>query len=142
MSGMKIGIIGCGNMGSCLVRGMVDKGICEGNSILLNDKEESKAGALAGETGSRTEELRSVVKDSDILVIAVKPQDSDTLLRDIAADIDRQTIVSIMAGVRIEGIAKKLGKEVPIARAMPNMAALVSESITCISFNSMVKNKE
>ncbi|MGB3057705.1 MAG: pyrroline-5-carboxylate reductase [Candidatus Omnitrophota bacterium] len=139
---MRIGIIGCGNMGGAIARGVVNKGIVEAGSVLLNDKEENKAVSLAKETGSRVESLGSVVRSSDILIIAVKPQDSDVLLQEIAADIDKQTVVSIMAGVRIDRIAGKLGKEAPIARAMPNMAALVNESITCISFNLLVERKE
>jgi pyrroline-5-carboxylate reductase len=139
---INIGIIGCGNMAGAIVRGMVRKGIAGKGSILLNDKDISKANALAEETGCRREELHSVAQGSDVLLIAVKPQDSDVLLSEMSADIAGQTVISVMAGVRISQITAKLGKELPVARAMPNMAAFVGESITCVSYNSLVQMRE
>ncbi|MFC1480515.1 pyrroline-5-carboxylate reductase [Candidatus Omnitrophota bacterium] len=142
MKGLIVGIIGCGNMGSAIARGMVDGGIVACDSIFLYDKDIEKATQLAKETGCVQKDLSQLVQGSDFLVIAVKPQDFDALAGEIAGDIAEQTIVSVMAGISISAITGKLGREIPVVRAMPNMAAFVGESITCISCNSMVKRAE
>ncbi len=137
-----IGVIGCGNMGSAIVRGMVDKGIFPPGEIYLYDKISKKAEALACETGTHLGDLSQMVRGSEYLLIAVKPQDSEKLFRQIAGDIVDQTIISVMAGVSIKTIAGMIGKEVPIVRAMPNMAAFAGESITCVSLNGGVQRAE
>lgn len=142
MRQIKVGVIGCGNMGGAIVRGMVGKGSFSADNVFLYDKDEEKVALVAKETGCSRGELSRVVKDSDCLVIAVKPQDFEGLSKEIGSDISGQTIISIMAGIRISDIIGKLGKEVPVARVMPNMAAFISESMTCISFNSLVTLRE
>ncbi|MFH1552623.1 MAG: pyrroline-5-carboxylate reductase [Candidatus Omnitrophota bacterium] len=142
MEGLIVGIIGCGNMGSAIARGMVDRGIASGDSIFLYDKDIKKAAQLAEKTGCVQKDLSQLVRSSDFLVIAVKPQDFDVLAGEIAGDIAEQTIVSVMAGIGISAITGKLGRELPVVRAMPNMAAFVGESITCISCSGMVNNTE
>lgn len=136
------GIIGCGNMGGAIARGMVKKNITSGRVIFLYDKEIEKATFLAKETGCLQKELSLLVRDSDLLVIAVKPQDCGELLNDIAGDITKQTIISVMAGVRIKNITDKLGKDVPVARVMPNMCASIGESVTCISYSGEFGRKK
>jgi pyrroline-5-carboxylate reductase len=138
----KISIIGCGNMGSAIARGMVEKKIVPAGAILLSDTDESKARALAEKTGAKAGGLEQAVKLSDCLIIAVKPQDSGRLLDEMSSYIKGQTVVSVMAGVKIKDITGRLGKEVPVVRAMPNVASFVGEGITCISRNSIVTNLE
>ena len=83
-----------------------------------------------------------VVKKSDIIIIAVKPQDFKKLLKRISSEINNtKHIISVMAGVTISRIESLLKRKVAITRAMPNMAALVGKSITCISYDKNVKNK-
>jgi pyrroline-5-carboxylate reductase len=142
MNDLKIGIIGCGNMGGAIVRGMVTKGVAKGEDIYLNDKDVNKSSSLAGQTGALDEDLCFVMTKSDIIIVAVKPQDSDHLWEGIVSELAGQTIISVMAGIKISAIAEKLGKEVPIARAMPNMGAFVGEGATCLSYNTLVNRKE
>jgi pyrroline-5-carboxylate reductase len=142
MNNFTVGIIGCGNMGGAIAKGMVASNVLSAESIFLYDKDIEKAKGLSGKIGCALGELSQMVRGSEVLIIAVKPQDSDGLFKEIAADITDQTIVSVMAGVRINSITDKLGKEVPVVRAMPNMAAFVSESITSIACNRLVKRTE
>jgi pyrroline-5-carboxylate reductase len=142
MLNKKIGIIGCGNMGSAIVRGLVKKGVVRPESIFLNDKDEARSASLAKETGALDEDLCYVMQNSDIVLIAVKPQDFAHLAEGMAYEVSGQTIISIMAGVNTGAIAEKIKKEVPVARAMPNMGAFVGEGMTCISYNSLVGEKK
>ncbi len=134
-----IGVIGCGNMAGAIVRGMVGREHIKPGSILLHDKVIEKADCLSKETGCRRGDLSNIVREADILLIAVKPHDCGGLLEEIAPKIKEQTIISIAAGIKIDTILKKIGKEVPVVRVMPNIAAFVNESITCVAHNDMAR---
>ena len=142
MGGIRLGVIGCGNMGSAIVRGVVAKGVVPGENILVNDKDVDRAMLLSDETACRLERLSDLVSGSDMLVIAVKPQDFEALADEIRGDVSGQTVISVMAGVPIERITGKLGENVPVVRAMPNMAAFVSESVTSIAANGPLERKQ
>jgi len=135
-----IGVIGCGNMAGAIVRGMVGKEHIEPGSILLCDKVIEKADCLSKETGCRRGDLPNVVREADMLLIAVKPHDLGGLLEVIAPGIKGQTIISIAAGIKIDTILEKIGKKVPVVRVMPNIAAFVNESITCVAHNDMARD--
>jgi len=135
-----IGVIGCGNMAGAIVRGMVGKNHVKAESILLCDKVIEKADCLSKETLCLQKDLAGVLSEADILLIAVKPQDLSCLLEEIAPDVKEHTIISIAAGIGIGTILEKIGKRVPVVRAMPNIAAFVGESITCVCHNDMVKD--
>ncbi|MBD3380377.1 MAG: pyrroline-5-carboxylate reductase [Candidatus Omnitrophica bacterium] len=142
MKDITIGVIGCGNMGSAIVRGMADNSIVPPGRIFLYDKDAHKAQALSDETGAHMKGMEGLLRDSSLLLVAVKPQDSGALLKEIAPYIEEQTLVSIMAGVTIDRIISLLGRQLPVARAMPNLAAFVSQSMTCIACNELVKDRE
>ena len=78
---------------------------------------------------------RAAVAASDIVVLAVQPQQLDALLGEIAPvlDPDRHRVVSVVSGASIEGLRAALGAGVPIVRAMPNTAVSIGESMTCLS---------
>ena len=142
MNDLTIGIIGCGAMGSAIASGIVQN-VPQDTviSINLHDKETHKSETVAEEIGHLHANLTDLVKNSDILIIAVKPQNAQELIDDVKEYIADQVVVSVMAGVCIDAIKDMIGKDVSIARAMPNMSAFVSESITCVAFNSLVQNK-
>ncbi|MFH1847387.1 MAG: pyrroline-5-carboxylate reductase [Candidatus Omnitrophota bacterium] len=142
MRDISIGIIGCGNMGSAIAGGIVKKQIIELDRVFLYDKEIKKAEILSQKIKAKVVELSDLVKSSDFLLIAVKPQDFSSLLEELVQYIDKQTIISVMAGISMLAINDKIKKETAIARVMPNMAAFVGESITCLSFNDKVKNRQ
>jgi pyrroline-5-carboxylate reductase len=75
------------------------------------------------------------VAASDIVVLAVQPQQLDALLGEIAPVLEpaRHRVVSVVSGASIEGLRAALGAGVPIVRAMPNTAVSIGESMTCLS---------
>lgn len=145
MRNLTIGIIGCGNMGSVIARGIREKNITNCNNVLLNDKDTRKCEKLANDGFGTKTELIKLVRDADILIIAVKPQDSNSLFKTIQGSLNHQAVVSVMAGVNISDILKNAGKDLTIARIMPNLAAFVGESMTCVAYknrSSKVKDIE
>ncbi|KJJ85108.1 pyrroline-5-carboxylate reductase [Candidatus Omnitrophus magneticus] len=137
-----IGIIGCGNMGSAILRGLLSKGVVHAESILLNDIDKRKLEDLSLTSGCSKADLDNLVPNSDYIIIAVKPQDSEKLLKTIASMTVNHTIISVMAGITIEKISKIMGVHTPIVRVMPNMGALVKHSMTAIAFNQYVSNRD
>lgn len=82
-----------------------------------------------------TDDNRQVVKQSKVIIIAVEPQQINTLLDEISDVVDHKEhiIISVVTGVSIEQMQHKLGKEVALIRAMPNTAISIGESMTCLA---------
>ncbi len=77
---------------------------------------------------------------ADVIVLAVKPQVIDSVLKEIAPVVTaKKMVISIAAGVPIARIEEGLGGPVPVVRVMPNTPALIGEGISALSFNGRVK---
>jgi pyrroline-5-carboxylate reductase len=142
MINMTIGIVGCGNMGSALARGIVSGKVASAEKVYVHDIDDDKVSALVADIKCRRGDLYQMVRGSDILILAVKPSDLASLAGKIAADITGQTLITIMAGVSIKDMTRAVGKKVAVIRAMPNMGAVIGHSMTCISGNDLVGEKE
>jgi pyrroline-5-carboxylate reductase len=130
----KIGIIGCGNMGGALLARL--SAVVEKSTALMASDHDLK----------RREEIQTkyrmtpaidnnyLVKNSEVIVIAVKPQDFESLLsHEVCRGVSKdKLIISIAAGVGTKHIEKVIGPGVPVIRAMPNMPAIIGESMTAI----------
>ena len=80
----KIGFIGAGNMGSAIIKGAIDSGITSHEKIWAADKDKSRLEYLESELSiNTTQNNKELVKKSDVIVIAVKPQDIDKVLDEI-----------------------------------------------------------
>jgi pyrroline-5-carboxylate reductase len=134
----KIGIIGCGNMGEALLRHLstvVEKSA----QLMVSELDASRRDLLRSKYRIIVEiDNNSVVKFADVIILAVKPQDLDAVLRgEVCCGVSKdKLLVSIAAGVTTKRIEKIVGKDVPVIRAMPNMAAKIGESITSLSAGS------
>lgn len=128
---MKILIIGGGNMGLTYARGFLKSHIVEAQNMFILEKSPEKAETLSAlEIGQVIGTPGSYIKDMDLIVLAVKPQDINLLFESINSFIDsQQLILSIMAGVKIETISEGL-KATKIIRAMPNLPAQIGAGMT------------
>lgn len=133
---MKIGFFGAGNMGGAIIRAIAGDSKYD---IALYEKSAERAGQIAIETGCRAAAtVRELMDFADVLLIAVKPAHIDGLLKEIAAcdHFKDKIYISIAAGVKIQKFTASLG-EVPIARTMPNLPAMVGEGYTGIYYYNM-----
>ena len=139
---VKVGIIGCGNMGEAIIKGILAKKIITKKNIFISDKITDKAEKLKDKYGINVLVSNAgLIKKIDALIIAVKPQDADGLLEEMKSGLTKnKLLISIMAGVTIEKMKIIINRDIPIVRVMPNMAAIVGESISAISYNSIVKD--
>jgi len=131
----KIGFIGGGFMAEALMNGLLKSGSTRPENISVSDIRADRLEYLKSEYGVKTEVGNlGVASGSDLIVIAVKPQDVPTVLEEIGSTITKTGIIlSIAAGVRIGTIAEYFDGKV--VRAMPNTCAQVGEAITALAFD-------
>lgn len=128
---MKILIVGGGNMGLTYAKSLLNAHIVNEQSLMLLERSDEKAEMIRGlEVGVVYGEPDSYIKEADLIILAVKPQDSSALFAKIKGYIDHQQVVlSIMAGIPISKISEALGSK-KIIRAMPNLPAQVGSGMT------------
>lgn len=137
---MKIGFIGAGNMASAIVRGMVSGGV-RGGDILVYDVDTAKQVALFEECGvCMCGSAEEVIRGTEAVVLAVKPQVFPTLLPQLAPALQEcePLVISIAAGKTIAQIEELVGGKPAVARVMPNINAKVGEAMSAYCVNAAV----
>lgn len=135
MESQNIGFIGAGKMGSALIEGILKAGLVKPENIGASDvyvpfldELKAKFGILVS-----TDNI-VIVKDSDILILAVKPQILSSVLANLKDYISSdKLIISIAAGVPLATYENALPEGTRVVRVMPNIAATVSEAASGIS---------
>lgn len=139
----KIGFIGTGRMGGALIEGIIKKKLLPPQNLWICDKIKEKLSFFAKYGIKTSLQIQPVVKNADIIFIAVKPQSILQVLEDLKSEIQpSQLIVSIAAGITISYIIKKLGKEIPVIRIMPNIAVLVEEGMAGVSLGKGINPEQ
>ena len=130
----KITIIGSGNIGLSLAKGLVKSGQYAAADIMLTRRNLSSL-QLEAELGFQVSDNNpQAVLASDIVVLAILPQQLRRVLDDIKASLNtRQVIVSVVSGVTCEDIRAAIGEDKNVVRAMPNTAIAIGQSMTCIA---------
>jgi pyrroline-5-carboxylate reductase len=135
---IKIGIIGGGNMGSAIIRGIRKK-----YKIVVCETDIAKAGQLRREFKVAVKDLPDLLGQSDIIILAVKPQNIDDVLTEMAGKVrPSQMVISIAAGITSTYIEKKLGGKVKLIRTMPNLPLQIGVGITAISKGKLAKDAD
>jgi pyrroline-5-carboxylate reductase len=134
---VNIGIIGIGNLGTALINGLIDSGVPPGHLYATRRRVEQleELKSLGVNTGKDNKEL---VKNADLIILAVKPYNYDSVLAECAEFLDpsKHIIVSVVSGVSTEMLQKAMPPGVTTFRAMPNTAADIKESMTCICYDN------
>ena len=127
VKGKRVGFVGAGNMGEALVRGLLEASLVAPDQILVADVRRDHLDALAARHGIAARDGNAaLVRDVDVVVLAVKPQTMTAVLAEIAPAVtDRHLLGSIAAGVSTAAIRAGLGRDARIIRVMPNTPALV-----------------
>lgn len=131
----KITIIGSGNIGLSLAKGLVNKNYCKADDITLTRRniklmtEEVAAGFKVSDDNS------AAIDGADIVVLAVLPQQLKKVLTQLAPAVnpEKQLFVSVISGVSCADVRKELGENVQVIRAMPNTAISIGQSMTCVA---------
>lgn len=138
---MQIAIIGGGNIGTAIAKGLVASGKLSSKQITITRRKIHLLDALAKQGFVVQADNREAVKHSKIIIIAVTPQNLVKLIEEIRSEFvpSKHIIISVVSGVSISEIIKHIGKDVPVVRAMPNIAIAIRESMTCIAYNQDTK---
>jgi pyrroline-5-carboxylate reductase len=130
----KIAILGGGNLGQALARGWTSAGVVAAADLHVVRRRPERLVELATLGITTGADNCSAVEKADLIVIAVQPQQIESLLREIASTLDptRHRVVSVVSGVSINVLSSHL-TGVPLVRAMPNTAVAIRESMTCLS---------
>ncbi len=137
----KVSVIGCGNIGLSLIQGFLRESEMEAGSITATRRNVSEL-VMLNDTGVKiTSDNISAVKESEIVIIAVKPYNISEVLEEIKNYLDpsKHIVVSITAGATINQLREGIGKSIPLFRAMPNISASVGKSVTCICHSDASK---
>jgi pyrroline-5-carboxylate reductase len=127
----RIAILGCGQIGEALLAGLLSTGWRKPDEIVVTVRREERAQELAERHGVHaTLSNPEAVNGSAMVVLAVKPQDFQTLLGEIGGILStEQTVLSIAAAVPTSAIEERIAPGVPVLRAMPNTPATVHEGV-------------
>jgi pyrroline-5-carboxylate reductase len=148
LTGKKIGFLGGGNMAGALVRGLLHSNTVQPAQLRASDVHEERLADLRTRYAiGTTTDNEELVRWSDVLVLAVKPQIVDRVLGSVSAGVVEQAVgrepvtrpvlvVSIAAGVPLDALEARLPVGTRVVRAMPNTAAIALAGATAISLGA------
>lgn len=141
---MKLGFVGCGNMASAMMKGIIANNIVKKEEIIGADLSETMTTKAKNDLGINvTSDNKEAAKQSEILVLSVKPQFYESVINEIKDVVkESQIIVTIAPGKTLKWLEKQFGKKVKLVRTMPNTPALVGEGITGACCNENVTSDE
>jgi pyrroline-5-carboxylate reductase len=135
IKGRTVGFVGGGNMGEALIKGLIAASLVPAKAIHATDVRADRLKELDRQYGIQvSSDNVEMVRQADIVILAVKPQIMEAMLKEIAPAVTRRTLlISIAAGVSTAKIRAGLGKDARLIRVMPNTPALVLEGATAIA---------
>lgn len=141
---MKLGFIGTGNMASAIMGGIIKNQIIPANEIIGADVMEAGRERAKEQFGIQvTADNHEVVKNSDVVILSVKPQFYAEVIDEIKDDVrEDQIIITIAPGKTLAWLKEQFGKNVKIVRTMPNTPALVGEGMTAACPNEFMTEEE
>ncbi|PWU01427.1 MAG: pyrroline-5-carboxylate reductase [Bacteroidetes bacterium] len=139
----KIAIIGGGNLGTAIAEGLIKSGFVIPKDIIITKRNISTLVNLENQGVLISNDNTQALSYADLVILAVKPFQVDDILTDLKKSFDpnRHLLVSVVTGVSVDHILKLVGARIPVARAMPNTAIAIQESMTCVSAKHMDKDQ-
>lgn len=138
MTQQRMCIIGVGNIGSAIARGLVDVGGIPPHRITLTRRKRSflaeyEDRGFVVKTGNP-----EAIEGADVIVLAVRPRQVNGVLHELAPHLKarRPLLISVVSGISIQQIKALVGAEIDVVRAMPNTAIAIGESMTCLATES------
>lgn len=141
LSGKKLAVIGVGKLGEALISGLLKNSSIQKTDITGSVKQEGSVSRLNDRLGIKVSlDNKECVKGSDIVILAIKPQNMDTVIREIAPVIqDNQIVITVAASVTTKFVQERLGKPIAVIRAMPNTPCLLNAGMTVLCAGAHAK---
>ncbi|MCD6135822.1 pyrroline-5-carboxylate reductase [Candidatus Bipolaricaulota bacterium] len=136
----RIAIIGGGNLGTAIARGLAASGKISADKITVTRRSIHLLDGLKQEGFNVEPDNTVAVRSARVVLVSVRPRQLDAVLHEIgpALDEDRQILISTVSNASIAEIKQHLGKDIPVLRAMPNIAVSVGESMTTLCSDGSV----
>jgi pyrroline-5-carboxylate reductase len=130
-----IAIVGSGNIGTAMAKGFMLSGMIKPEQLILTRRKIHLLDFFAKKGCIVQNNNCDAVKKSDIIIIAVLPQQLKELLEEIKSELDpkKHIVLSVVSGVTTKEIIRLVGKQISVVRVMPNIAVSIRESMTCIA---------
>ena len=144
LKGKKVAFLGAGKMGGIILQALLKKGLLSAKSTSATVAHAERAKALGAKLRVKvgTDNVEAV-KDADVIVIAVKPQVVEDVVRQIASHLGpKQLLISVAASVPTSMIEKSLSANVPVIRAMPNTPCIMGAGMTAICRGKYATNSD
>lgn len=130
----KIAIIGGGNLGTAIAEGLIKSRFCRSADITVTRRNTGALKHLQQKGIQVTSNNPAAVKNSEVVILAVKPFQVAEVLGGIKKELSSsKLLISVVTGVTIGDMLEIAGKKLPVFRAMPNTAIAIQQSMTCIS---------
>lgn len=141
---LRLGFIGCGNMGKAMLSGVLESGMCAKADVLASAKTEATREKIKSQFDIKvTADNKEVAEFADVLFLAVKPQYYAEVIDQIKDVVRDDTIViSIAPGKSLEWFDQAFGKQLKVIRTMPNTPAMVKEGMMGMCPNALVTDEE
>lgn len=141
---MKLGFIGCGNMASAIMSGIISNGLIDANDIIGADVFAPSREKARETLGIQVAESNvEVVQKADCFVLSIKPQFYADVISEIKDYVkENQIIITLAPGKTLKWLEEQFGKPVKIVRTMPNTPAMVQEGMTAACPNQYVTAEE
>ena len=138
----KICIIGCGNIGRAIASGLIKSNNYFPSQIILTRRQTKYLNDFKKQGFTILSNNKLGIKGAKIIIIAVEPQHIMEILNEIKENVtDNQIIISVVSGVTIKNISKKINNKM-IVRAMPNTAIEIQQSMTCLASDNKIALNE
>ena len=139
-----IGFIGAGNMAETLFSGLLSADLALPEQIICADIRQNHLNVLTQKYGiAATNDNREIVRNADVIVIAVKPQTVAHILGEISSDMNAsKLVISIAAGVPLAAMEALLPEFARLVRAMPNVCVSVKQGATALAAGSQASEKD
>ncbi len=136
LNGKTLGVVGAGKLGEAIVGGLLKQGELSAADVVGSVKHEGSLARVKERLGiGVTLDNREAVSGRDLVLLAVKPQNMDAVVREIADVLEpNQLVISVAASVTTAYVGERLGgRQIPVIRAMPNTPSMINAGMTALS---------